>query len=166
MAQQLQIRNSTAEFLIFQAEDKSQGVQVFYQDETIWATQEAIAFQHTGVPVVLAEVWHHVFTLDTLADGVRQCTFQAIARGELHAPFFGGKENDEAVVAPLLPYPFFLAQTKGEVKTVSSLNAGHDYYHSLYARLLFQGIQHAVHHRYDGIGKGYCCLSSPFRLVG
>ena len=43
MAQQLQIRNSTAEFLIFQAEDKAQGVQVYYQDEMVWATQEAIA---------------------------------------------------------------------------------------------------------------------------
>ena len=43
MSKQLQIRNSTAEFLIFQAEDKAQGVQVFYQDETIWASQEAIA---------------------------------------------------------------------------------------------------------------------------
>ena len=43
MAQQLQIRNSTAEFLIFQAEDKAQGVQVFYKDETIWASQKSIA---------------------------------------------------------------------------------------------------------------------------
>ncbi|MBR3566501.1 MAG: virulence RhuM family protein [Paludibacteraceae bacterium] len=43
MSQQLQIRNSTAEFLIFQAEDKAQGVQVFYKDETIWASQKAIA---------------------------------------------------------------------------------------------------------------------------
>ena len=43
MAKELQIRNSTAEFLIFQAEDKAQGVQVFYKDETIWASQKAIA---------------------------------------------------------------------------------------------------------------------------
>ena len=43
MSKQLQIRNSTAEFLIFQAEDKAEGVQVFYKDESIWATQEAIA---------------------------------------------------------------------------------------------------------------------------
>ena len=43
MSKQLQIRNSTAEILIFQAEDKAEGVQVFYQDESIWATQEAIA---------------------------------------------------------------------------------------------------------------------------
>ena len=43
MSKQLQIRDSTAEFLIFQAEDKAQGVQVFYKDETIWATQKAMA---------------------------------------------------------------------------------------------------------------------------
>lgn len=43
MSKQLQIRNSTAEFLIFQAEDKAQGVQVFYQDENIWATQKAMS---------------------------------------------------------------------------------------------------------------------------
>jgi hypothetical protein len=43
MSKQLQIRNSTAEFLIFQAEDKTEGVQVFYKDESIWATQKAIA---------------------------------------------------------------------------------------------------------------------------
>ena len=43
MSKQLQIRNSTAEFLIFQAEDKAEGVQVFYKDESIWATQEVIA---------------------------------------------------------------------------------------------------------------------------
>ena len=43
MSKQLQIRNSTAEFLIFQAEDKAQGIQVFYKDETIWASQKAIA---------------------------------------------------------------------------------------------------------------------------
>lgn len=43
MSKQLQIRNSTAEFLIFQAEDKAEGVQVFYKDESIWATQKAIA---------------------------------------------------------------------------------------------------------------------------
>jgi len=38
-----EIRNSTAEFLIFQAEGKEQGVEVYYKDENIWATQKAIA---------------------------------------------------------------------------------------------------------------------------
>ena len=37
-----EIRNSTAEFLIFLAENKEDGVQVVYCDETIWATQVAM----------------------------------------------------------------------------------------------------------------------------
>ena len=43
MEKHLTIRNSTAEFLIFQAQDKSQGVEVVYHDETIWATQKAMS---------------------------------------------------------------------------------------------------------------------------
>ena len=43
MSKQLEIRNSTAEFLIFQAEGKEDGIQVVYKDETIWCTQKAMA---------------------------------------------------------------------------------------------------------------------------
>ncbi len=43
MEKNLTIRNSTAEFLIFQAHDKSQGVEVVYHDEYIWATQKAMS---------------------------------------------------------------------------------------------------------------------------
>ena len=43
MAKKFEIRNSTAEFLIFQLEGKEDGVQVVYKDETIWATQKVIA---------------------------------------------------------------------------------------------------------------------------
>ena len=43
MEKKLTIRNSTAEFLIFQAQDKSQGVEVVYHNETIWATQKAMS---------------------------------------------------------------------------------------------------------------------------
>ena len=43
MAKQFEIRNSTAEFLTFIAERKEDGVQVAYRDETIWATQKAMA---------------------------------------------------------------------------------------------------------------------------
>lgn len=43
MPKKLEIRNSTAEFLIFQVEGKESGVQVVYQDETIWCTQKAMA---------------------------------------------------------------------------------------------------------------------------
>ena len=43
MEKNIEIRNSTAEFLIFQIEGKENGVQVMYQNETIWCTQKAMA---------------------------------------------------------------------------------------------------------------------------
>ena len=43
MAKRRKIRNSTAEFLIFQAEGKEQGVEVYYKDENVWCTQKAMA---------------------------------------------------------------------------------------------------------------------------
>ena len=36
MAKRKEIRNSTAEFLIFQIEGKEQGVEVYYKDKTVW----------------------------------------------------------------------------------------------------------------------------------
>ena len=39
----LQIRNSTAEFLIFQIENKEEGIEVLYQDETLWLTQKTMS---------------------------------------------------------------------------------------------------------------------------
>ena len=53
MAKKFEIRNSTAEFLIFQLEGKEDGVQVVYRDETIWATQKAMAeLFGVGIPAV------------------------------------------------------------------------------------------------------------------
>lgn len=43
MAKNIEIRNSTAEFLIFMLEGKEDGIQVMYKDETIWCTQKAMA---------------------------------------------------------------------------------------------------------------------------
>ncbi len=49
----LVIRNSTAEFLIFQIEGKEDGVQVVYRDESIWCTQKAMAqLFDVGVPSI------------------------------------------------------------------------------------------------------------------
>ena len=42
MTKQREIRNSTAEFLIFQIEGKEQGVEVYYKDKTVWCTQKAM----------------------------------------------------------------------------------------------------------------------------
>ena len=61
MSKELQIRNSTAEFLIFQAEDKAQGVQVFYQDEMIWASQDAISTLFDKGRSTIAEHLQNIF---------------------------------------------------------------------------------------------------------
>ena len=43
MKKELQIRNSTVEFLTFVLDGKEDGVQVLYKDETIWATHKAMS---------------------------------------------------------------------------------------------------------------------------
>ena len=51
--QSLTIRNSTAEFLIFQAQSQANGVEVFYQNETLWLTQKAMgALFDVGIPAI------------------------------------------------------------------------------------------------------------------
>jgi hypothetical protein len=53
MTKNIEIRNSTAEFLIFMLEGKEDGIQVMYKDETIWATQKAMAqLFDVGVPAI------------------------------------------------------------------------------------------------------------------
>ena len=53
MAKNIEIRNSTAEFLIFMLEGKEDGIQVMYKGETIWATQKAMAqLFDVGVPAI------------------------------------------------------------------------------------------------------------------
>lgn len=53
MAKKFEIRNSTAEFLIFQIEGKEDGVQVVYQKESVWCTQKAMAqLFDVGVPAI------------------------------------------------------------------------------------------------------------------
>lgn len=42
-SKKLQICNSTAEFLIFQIENKEEGIEVLYQDETLWLTQKTMS---------------------------------------------------------------------------------------------------------------------------
>ncbi len=43
MNKRYEIRNSTAEFLIFQIENKEQGIEVYYKNENVWCTQKAMA---------------------------------------------------------------------------------------------------------------------------
>lgn len=43
MMKNVLVRNSTAEFLTFIAEGKEEGIQVLYENESIWATQKAMS---------------------------------------------------------------------------------------------------------------------------
>ena len=43
MGNKLQIRNSTAEFLIFTSETGEKSLEVLYAEENVWATQDMIA---------------------------------------------------------------------------------------------------------------------------
>lgn len=58
MAKNIEIRNSTAEFLIFMLEGKEDGIQVTYKNETIWATQKAMAQLEAGL--INADQFHRL----------------------------------------------------------------------------------------------------------
>lgn len=62
MAKKHLIRNSTAEFLIFQAEGKEQGIEVYYKDENIWATQKAISALFDSDRSVVTKHLRNIFT--------------------------------------------------------------------------------------------------------
>ncbi|MCF2615523.1 hypothetical protein [Leyella stercorea] len=61
MAKKFEIRNSTAEFLIFMAEGKENGVEVMYAEETIWCTQDAIASPFDKGRSTIAEHLSNIF---------------------------------------------------------------------------------------------------------
>lgn len=62
MSQRHEIRNSTAEFLIFQLENKEQGIEVMYAEETIWCTQDVIAALFDKSRSTITEHLQHIFT--------------------------------------------------------------------------------------------------------
>ena len=70
MSTNLTIRNSTAEFLIFQIEGKEDGVQVLYQDETIWCTQDAIAMLFDKSKSTISEHLKQIFVSGELDEKV------------------------------------------------------------------------------------------------
>ncbi|MDD6538964.1 MAG: virulence RhuM family protein [Bacteroidales bacterium] len=71
MAKKKEIRNSTAEFLTFVAEGKENGIQVLYKDETIWATQKAMAtLFDVGVPAINKHLKNILDSGELMADSV------------------------------------------------------------------------------------------------
>ena len=61
MVQRREIRNSTAEFLIFQVENQENGIEVMYAEKTIWCTQEAIAMLFDKSRSTITEHLQHIF---------------------------------------------------------------------------------------------------------
>ena len=61
MAQRREIRNSTAEFLIFQVENQENGIEVMYAEKTIWCTQDAIAMLFDKSRSTITEHLQHIF---------------------------------------------------------------------------------------------------------
>lgn len=71
MAKKFEIRNSTAEFLIFQIEGREDGVQVVYRDETIWCTQKAMAqLFDVGVPAISKHIKNIFESKELVEDSV------------------------------------------------------------------------------------------------
>ena len=71
MTKKFEIRNSTAEFLIFQIEGKEDGVQVVYRDESIWCTQKAMAqLFDVGVPAISKHLKNIFETRELIEDMV------------------------------------------------------------------------------------------------
>ena len=61
MEKRREIRNSTAEFLIFQAESKADGIEVMYAEKTVWCTQDAIAMLFDKSRTTITEHLNNIF---------------------------------------------------------------------------------------------------------
>ncbi len=68
MEKNLTIRNSTAEFLIFQLENREDGVQLLYSNETLWLTQDAISLLFDKSRSTIAEHLQNIFATGELAE--------------------------------------------------------------------------------------------------
>lgn len=68
MIKKLQLHNSTADFLIFQLENKENGVEVLYLDETLWLTQDAIAMLFDKSRSTIAEHLQNIFLSQELQE--------------------------------------------------------------------------------------------------
>ena len=70
MEKELVMRNSTAEFLIFQAVSQEEGIQVLYKDETLWLTQDAIAVLFDKGRSTITEHLQNIFKTGELEESL------------------------------------------------------------------------------------------------
>ena len=67
MGKQLQARNSTADFLIFQLNNRD-GIEVLYDDDTLWLTQDAIAMLFDKGRSTITEHLRNIFQSNELEE--------------------------------------------------------------------------------------------------
>ena len=92
MAKKFEIRNSTAEFLIFTVADKEQGVEVLYKDESIWATQKVIA---TLFDVDRTVVTKHLKNIFDTCELDKEVVCAKISQNTAHGAIYGKKHTKE-----------------------------------------------------------------------
>ena len=68
MAKNIEIRNSTTEFLIFMLEGKEGGIQVMYKNETIWATQKAMFSSYGSAEPAISKHLKNIFESGELGE--------------------------------------------------------------------------------------------------
>ncbi len=61
MSQQLQIRNSTVDFLVFTKQNAEDGISVMVENDTVWLTQDAIATLFDKGRSTIAEHLRNIF---------------------------------------------------------------------------------------------------------
>ena len=66
MAIRREIRNSTAEFLIFQIEGKEHGIEVYYKDKTVWCTQKAMGVLFDCTSDIISVHLQNIYDTDEL----------------------------------------------------------------------------------------------------
>lgn len=72
MGKQLRVRNSTADFLLFQLNNGGDGIEVLYNDDTLWLTQDAIAMLFDKGRSTITEHLQNIFQSNEL-DEVSVC---------------------------------------------------------------------------------------------
>jgi hypothetical protein len=68
MPQSLLIRNSTAEFLMFAADNHEDGIEVRFQDENIWLSQKMMATLFDVSVPTINEHLKNIFDTEELSD--------------------------------------------------------------------------------------------------
>ena len=87
-SKKLQIRNSTAEFLIFQIENKEEGIEVLYQDETLWLTQKTMSILFDVDIRTINEHLKNIYSQGEVDKNTRGCV------KTLTQPFFYAQSPD------------------------------------------------------------------------